>query len=336
MLEIALLGAGRIGQIHAANVAAAEGARLRLVYDPDTAASSRVAELHGARVVRDPTEIFNDKEVKAVIIATPTPTHAELIIGAAGAKKAIFCEKPIDLDLVRVDAAIAAVEAARVPFFIGFNRRFDPSFASLEGALRRGEIGKLELLTIISRDPEPPPASYVAVSGGLFRDMMIHDFDMARFLLGEEPSEVFARASCLVDPAIGAAGDVDTAMVVMRTPSGVLCHIQNSRRAVYGYDQRIEAHGALGMLTAGNWRETTVERWTAKAIEADKPLRFFLERYQAAYRLEMTHFVALAGGKQPVPSIGAIDGKKALILAEAAIESVQTGQPVSVASSLCG
>jgi myo-inositol 2-dehydrogenase/D-chiro-inositol 1-dehydrogenase len=329
MLEIALFGAGRIGQIHAANVARSEGARLRYVTDVSPEAAQRVASKYGAEAVADPAAALADTAVDAVIIASPTNTHVDLIIAAARAKKAIFCEKPIDLDLLRVDIAIAEVNLSGVPFFVGFNRRFDPSFDRFATELHAGAIGKLEMLTIISRDPGPPPRAYIEVSGGLFRDMMIHDLDMARWLLGEEPIELFASASCLIEPFIGQAGDVDTAMVTMKTASGSLCHIQNSRRAVYGYDQRIEALGEKGMLQAGNWRETTVERWTKTSVESDKPPLFFLERYETAYRREIAHFIdALLGGKKL--SVTANDGRRALVLAEAALTSIAKKAPVII------
>jgi myo-inositol 2-dehydrogenase/D-chiro-inositol 1-dehydrogenase len=213
---------------------------------------------------------------------------------------------------------------------IGFNRRFDPSFAALEARLRAGEAGAIEIVSVISRDPAPPPVDYVARSGGLFRDMMIHDFDMARFLLGEEPVEVFALGSALVDPAIGQAGDVDTAAVLMKTASGKIAQISNSRRATYGYDQRIEVHGSKGMLRAGNIHETTVESATAQGFRADPVQNFFLERYAAAYRAELDAFIAACkGGKAPAPS--GRDGLKAQILADAATQSSRTGKPVAVA-----
>jgi myo-inositol 2-dehydrogenase / D-chiro-inositol 1-dehydrogenase len=264
-----------------------------------------------------------------VLICSSTDTHVDLIIKAAKAGKAIFCEKPIDLDPARVELALKEIDAAKVPFLIGFNRRFDPSFRALQDGVQKGEIGKVEKVTIISRDPRPPPLSYVKVSGGLFRDMMIHDFDMARWLLGEEPVELYAQASNLVDPAIGQAGDIDTAMVVMRTASGALCHIQNSRRATYGYDQRLEVFGEKGMLQAGILVESTVVRSNAAGVAASKPLDFFLQRYADAYKAEMEHFVTAVREKKPVqPS--SQDGRKALLLAEAALESLKTHKPVEV------
>ena len=328
MLQICQFGAGRIGQIHAANVAAHPKAGLRYVVDIDDAAAARLAAAHGAAVA-DAEVALADAEVDAVIIASSTDTHADLIEASARAGKAIFCEKPVDLSLERVDRCLAEAERLGAPLMIGFNRRFDPSFAALHQALRDGRIGRVELVQITSRDPAPPPIEYVKVSGGLFRDMMIHDFDMARWLLGEEPVEVFASASCLVDPEIGAVGDVDTAAVTLRTADGALAVITNSRRAVYGYDQRIEALGSAGMLRVGNRRPTTLETSTAEAVSRDTPLYFFLERYAEAYREELDHFIeSLAAGT--APAVGGRDGRMALVLAEAAIESWQSGAPAPV------
>ena len=209
-------------------------------------------------------EAFADREVGAVLIASSTDTHARLAIAAARAGKAIFCEKPIDLSLKKVDECLAEVKKAGVPMFVGFNRRFDPSFAALKRRLDAGEVGAVEQVVITSRDPAPPPLSYVKVSGGMFRDMTIHDFDMARWLLGEEPVEVFAFGESLVDRKIAAAGDIDSAMLILRTASDRMCHINNCRRAAYGYDQRIEVFGAKGLLRAENVGETTLEHFHAK------------------------------------------------------------------------
>jgi len=331
MTRFALFGAGRIGQIHGHNVARSDAAELVLVADPDQQAAERLARGTGARVGTI-AEALASKDVDAVIIATPTDTHAGLIEDAARAGKAIFCEKPVDLSAERVRACLAVVAECNVPLMIGFNRRFDPSFATLRRRIGDGEVGQVELVTIISRDPAPPPVSYIARSGGLFRDMMIHDLDMARFLLGEEPATVYAAASALVDPAIGQAGDVDTAVVTLTTASGKLCQISNSRRATYGYDQRIEVHGSKGLLKAGNMTATTVELADGRGFTGDPALPFFLERYDAAYRAELSTFIAAIGqGKQPWPS--GEDGLKALLLADAAAESLRSGKPVSLAPS---
>ena len=323
MLDIAVIGAGRIGQIHARNVAAHAAARLVGVADLDADAAAKLAEACGSRAISVDAAFAAD----AVLIASPTPTHADYIERAAAAGRAIFCEKPIDLDAARVRACLAAVKRTGVTLMVGFNRRFDPHFAMLKRRLDAGEIGALELLTIVSKDPGPPPLSYVATSGGLFRDMMIHDLDMARFMLGEEPVTLHAAASCLVDAAIGNAGDVDTAVVTLRTASGRLAQICNSRRATYGYDQRIEAHGAKGMLRAGNVTATTVELANGAGFASEPALPFFLERYAAAYRAELDAFIAAAEGRGAAKPDGD-DGLKALLLADAATRSAQGGEAV--------
>jgi len=326
MLDIAVLGAGRIGRIHAGNIAAHPGARLVGIADTMPEAAGQLAASLNTRTLSFAEALRAD----AVLIASPTPTHAGYIEQAAAAGRAVFCEKPIDLAADRVRACLAAVRRAEIVLMVGFNRRFDPHFALLKRRLDAGEIGALELLTIISRDPSPPPPSYVASSGGLFRDMMIHDLDMARFLLDEEPIAVSATASCLVDPAIGEAGDVDTAVVTLRTASGRLCQISNSRRATYGYDQRIEAHGAGGLLRAGNVLPTTVEIATASGFQTDPVLPFFLERYAAAYRAELDAFVQAARGDGPARPNGE-DGLRALLLADAAVEAAASGHTIQPA-----
>jgi myo-inositol 2-dehydrogenase/D-chiro-inositol 1-dehydrogenase len=323
MVSIAVIGAGRIGRIHAANIAANPSAHLVGVADVDAAAAEALAKACGARAVTLEEAFTAD----AVLIASPTPTHAGYIERASYAGRAIFCEKPIDLAAERVRACLRVVQRSGVALMVGFNRRFDPHFLTLKRRLDAGEIGAVELLTIISRDPAPPPPAYVATSGGLFRDMMIHDLDMARFLLGEEPVEVHAAASCLVDAAIGAAGDVDTAVVTLRTASGKLCQISNSRRATYGYDQRIEVHGAKGLLRAGNVNASTVELANEGGFVSDPVLPFFLERYAAAYRAELDAFIAaVTHGAAPLPN--GDDGLRALLLADAATESARTGATI--------
>jgi myo-inositol 2-dehydrogenase/D-chiro-inositol 1-dehydrogenase len=329
MLQFCQFGAGRIGTVHAANIAGHPRACLRYVVDVDRRAADALATAYGARAASDPTQALSDPEVGAVLIASSTNTHVDLITAAARAGKSVFCEKPIDLDPQRVDACINDLDRAGVPFFVGFNRRFDPSFRALRHAIAAGDVGRVETVIITSRDPGPPPLEYLEVSGGIFRDMMIHDFDMARWLLGADPVEVFATGSCLVDQAIGDAGDVDTAMVVMHTSDGVLCHINNSRRATYGYDQRIEVLGDKGMLQAGNRHPTTVSRWGEDGVRSDKALFFFLERYREAYIAELEHFiVAVTDGGTPSP--GAEDGRQALALADAADRSLRAGRPVAI------
>ena len=328
MLEFAVFGAGRIGSIHSGNIARRNDARLKYVVDVNAGAASMLAAMHGAKVA-DIATALADESIGAVLIASSTDTHADLCIAAAKAGKAIFCEKPIDLSLARVDECLAVVRASGVPMLVGFNRRFDPNFASLKVRSGNGEIGAVEQVIITSRDPGIPPLDYLKVSGGQFRDMTIHDFDMARWLLGEEPETLYATASCLVDPTVADAGDVDSCMVVMRTKSGRLCHINNSRRAAYGYDQRIEVHGALGRLMAGNVQPTTVELANATSVSTDKPLHFFLERYAEAYVHEMDAFISAVTKRTPMP-VGAEDGRRALMLAETALASLKSGRAETV------
>jgi len=327
-MRFGIIGAGRIGKIHGGNVAARPDSQVVLVADADPAAAAALAKATGAKV-GEVDAIFAAKDVDAVAICSPTDTHADLIERAASSGKAIFCEKPIDLDVNRVRACLDVVDKTGATLMVGFNRRFDPNFAALRGRVAEGAIGALEIVSITSRDPSPPPVSYIARSGGLFRDMMIHDFDMARFVLGEEPVAVSAMGSALVDKAIGEAGDIDTAVVIMETGSGKVAQISNSRRAAYGYDQRVEAHGERGMIRADNVRETTVEWAGAHGFASDKALNFFLERYDAAYRNELDAFIGAAkSGAKPHPDGG--DGIKALLLADAAHRSWKTRQRVSV------
>ncbi len=328
MQKIALIGAGRIGRIHAANVAAHPELQLAYVIDPVADAARSVAESFGARTA-DLDGALGDASVTGVIVASSTDTHLTFSLKAAEAGKAIFCEKPIDLDLERAEGAAGKFEALRARLFLAFNRRFDPNFATLKRKLDAGDVGKLETLQITSHDPSPPPAGYIPVSGGLFKDMAIHDFDMARWLLGEEPSEVFAAGACLVDPEIGRLGDIDTAKTILRTPSGKLCVISNSRRSGYGYDQRIEAFGSAGALRAGNVVESTVEAWTESGAQADQFQNFFLDRYAHAYRLEVAHFADMLV-RGATPKIGYRDGVAALALATAAQTSADKGAPVAL------
>ncbi len=328
MLNIAILGCGRIGQVHARTIKSMDRARVVAVADAFEAPANALAEAMGAEV-RDIETIMASADVDAVVIGTPTTTHYDQIHAAAAAGKAIFCEKPIDMSADRIRACLDAVAKAGVPFLTAFNRRFDPSFANIQSRIAQGEIGDVELVTILSRDPSAPPVDYIKTSGGLFRDMMIHDLDMARFLLGEEPVSVMAMGAALTDPAIGEAGDVDTAGVMLRTASGKICQISNSRRATYGYDQRIEVHGSAGMLRAENHLENSVEVATADGFRRAPAQHFFLERYEGAYRSEMEHFVdAVTKGVAPSPS--GYDGLRAQMLADAAALSLETGAPVVV------
>jgi myo-inositol 2-dehydrogenase / D-chiro-inositol 1-dehydrogenase len=325
-LRIGLLGAGRIGRIHGGNIAAHPRARLTAIADASPDAARDLADATGARVA-SVDEIIEAPDIEAVVICTPTDTHAELIERAARAGKAIFCEKPVSLDSARTQACLEVADRAGAKLMIGFNRRFDPSFSTLRCRIGEGDIGEVEIVTILSRDPSPPPVDYLARSGGLFRDMMIHDFDMARFLLDEEPVEIHAVASSLVDPAIGQAGDVDTAAVLMKTASGKIAHISNSRRATYGYDQRIEVHGSRGLLAAGNRQNTTVTLADSRGYSVDPAMPFFLERYAEAYRAELDAFVAGVIDGRPLSPTGQ-DGLMAQRLADAATTAAQTGQAV--------
>ena len=327
-MHFGVIGAGRIGKIHGGNIARRGDCAVAFVADADANAAKALAATTGAKV-GSVEEILAAKDVEAVAICSPTDTHADLIERAAKAGKAIFCEKPVDLSAERVRACLEVVKATNAKLMIGFNRRFDPNFASLRKRIAEGAIGEVEIVQITSRDPGPPPISYIERSGGLFRDMMIHDFDMARFVLGEDPVLVSAFGSSLVDPAIGKAGDVDTAVVILQSKSGKVCEISNSRRATYGYDQRVEAHGSKGMLAASNIRETTVEHAGAHGYTADKVLNFFLERYASAYRAELDAFVsAVKKGERPHPD--GEDGLAANRLADAAYLSWKTRARVAI------
>ena len=328
-IRIGVIGAGRIGKVHAKTIVRNPKARLAYIADAMPRAAQDLADQHGAKVA-SVDEIMKAKDVDAVLIGSPTGFHAEQIQAASNAGKAIMCEKPVSLSVESIHETLKVVAANKSILMIGFNRRFDPSFAEAERRIRRGDIGAVEMVTVVSRDPAPPPAEYVKGSGGLFRDMMIHDFDMARFLMGEEFVVVQALGSALVDPAIGEAGDVDTAAVQMQTASGRIAVITNSRRATYGYDQRLEAHGSKGMVHAKNVHNTTVELLNQAGYQADPIQNFFLERYEAAYANELNAFIDAveAGNRNPQPS--GFDGLQAQKLADAATESWKTGRPVKV------
>jgi len=332
MLRFAVLGCGRIGRMHAANVARHPRTSLALVYDIDPAAAVEVAKREGAKSARSPQEVFGSPDVDAVLIATATPTHAGYIEMAVAAGKAVLCEKPIDLDLKRVDLCRQRIAGSKVAIQIGFNRRFDPGHRAARDAVLAGEIGTLHQVIITSRDPALPSKGYLTQAGGLFRDMTIHDFDLARFMLGEEPVEVAAIAGALNDPALGKElSEVDTAMFILRTASGKQCHINNTRCAVYGYDQRVELVGQTGMVISGNRRPHELRRFGARQTEVSEPyLLFFLERYNEAFMAEIDAFVdAVETGKPASP--GFDDGRQALVLAEAAYKSLREGRLVRVA-----
>ena len=328
MIRTAMFGAGRIAKVHAQTIREHPMVSLDYIVDPVTEAAERIATDTGAKI-SDVDSVFSNPDIDAVLICSATNTHAGLIERAALAGKAIFCEKPVDLDIARARDVAKIVEETGVTCFLGFNRRFDPTFKKLKLQQDNGQIGDLEQLIITSRDPSPPPANYIKTSGGIFRDMVIHDLDMARWLLGEEPVEVFASGSCLVDPAIGESGDVDSVHVHLKTASGKLCHINGSRRAIYGYDQRIEALGSKGMLQADNHTETQLRYIGAEGNVADKPLYFFLERYMPAFRNELQVFIdGLTTNKAPSTTIQ--DGVKALELANACLESLTSGKVIEL------
>jgi myo-inositol 2-dehydrogenase/D-chiro-inositol 1-dehydrogenase len=329
LIRFALFGAGRIGRMHAENLVRRADAKLLYVVDTKPEAARALAEPLGAKQA-DAETALRDPNVDAVLIATSTGSHADLSIAAARAGKAIFCEKPVDLTLEKVEACIKAVKKAKVPMFVGFNRRFDPSFRELKKRVDAGAIGKLEQVIITNRDPGLPDLRFLATSGGLFLDFTIHDFDMARWLLGEEPVEVFARGAVLVDPRVKSeANDIDTAMVMLRTSSGRLCSIMNSRRAVYGYDQRIEVFGEKGMLRAENQTPTTLERFGAEATCGDNPWPNFQARYAAAYAAELSSFISSVERRKPA-EVPPEDSRRVLLLCEAARKSSQTGAAVKI------
>ena len=329
MVGMAVLGCGRIGRMHARNLAQHPRVELISVYDIVAASAAATAAELNVKAAASVEEILADPKVQAVLIATSTDTHCPLITASVKAGKAVLCEKPIDLDLERARRCWQDIAKLQPRIMIAFNRRFDPTFRSLRERLHAGEIGPLELAAITSRDPAPPPAAYIKVSGGLFRDMTIHDFDMARFLAGDI-AEVFAFGANVVDPEIGRLGDIDTCSLTLKSKAGALVQISNSRRCAYGYDQRIEVFGATGMLQAGNHRDTSVEAWTSKGTAALEPvLHFFIERYRRAYDAEVESFVdAFERGAAMTPDFS--DGLAALELAAAAEESLRTGRAVKV------
>ncbi len=330
MLNFCLVGAGFIGPVHAANIAARPDASLRWVVDLNESAGAALAARFGARATAKLDEALADPAVGAVLVCTPPRTHAAIVERAARAGKAIFCEKPVDLDVKRVDDCARAVAQAKVPFHVGFNRRYDPSHRALFDALRAGEIGRPEMLVLSSRDPEISPPDYVAAMPyGIFYDTLIHDFDMVRWLAQDEPVEIYARTAVMLDARENPHRDPDTAMVQLRMAGGALVHVNSSFRATYGYDQRIEVFGAAGMLVSRNHQPTGLERYDATGIRQDPLLRFFIERYAASYVRELGDFVeAVAMGR--APSIGMEDGRRALLIAEAGVESAKSGKPVAI------
>jgi myo-inositol 2-dehydrogenase/D-chiro-inositol 1-dehydrogenase len=331
-LRFGLLGAGRIGRVHARAIRNDPDAELVAVADAHPPAAEAVAHEHGPRL-DTVAGLEAASDIDAVVICTPTDTHADLIERFARAGKAVFCEKPIDLSVARVRDCLRVVEETGATLMVGFNRRFDPDFMAAKAAIDAGAIGEVEMVTISSRDPGAPPADYIKRSGGIFRDMTIHDFDMARWLLGEEPETVIASASVLTDPGIGELGDYDSVNVILRTASGRQAVITNSRRATYGYDQRIEVLGSKGSVAAENMREANIEIANEQGFTRPPLLNFFMTRYIAAYANEIAGFIRAVNDGGATPTTGE-DGLKALALADAAIRSVEEGRAVKVSEIL--
>lgn len=329
MLKVGLLGAGRIGNVHAEAIVAHRDSQLVAVSDVFAENAEKLAAHYGAQVASSDA-IIADPDIDAVLIATSTDTHSDFIEAATEAGKAVLCEKPVDLDLERARQCKAAADKTGKPVMVGFNRRFDPNFQALKSAADAGEIGKAELLSIASFDPAPPPVEYIKVSGGLFRDMMIHDFDMANFIMGDLPEAISAFGSSIVDQQIGEAGDVDTAIVTMTYADGRLAVIRNSRRAAYGYDQRVELLGSKGMLQVENMLENSLIKSTESGVTGAKPTYFFLERYMPAYKAEWSAFVEAINSGADLPT-SLEDGVASLAMAEAATRSARSGQPVKLA-----
>lgn len=331
-IKVGIIGAGRIGKIHASNIVYyMPQAEVKIIADanlsPEIEAWAKGLGI--PQVAKDPKAIFEDKEISVVLICSSTDTHADFIVQAAKAGKHIFCEKPVDLTVKKVLAALAAVRKAGVKLQVGFNRRFDHNFARVRELVLAGEVGQPQIVKITSRDPAPPPPTYVAGSGGIFLDMTIHDFDMARFQAGSEVTEVYAKGAVLVDPAIGAAGDVDTALVTLTFANGALGIIDNSRKAVYGYDQRVEVFGSKGAAVAENDQPSTVKLLNDTRVSGDKPLYFFLERYKEAFIAEMRAFMEAVAKDAPVPVSGE-DGLADLVVGLAAKKSLAEGRPVKI------
>ena len=326
MIRIGLLGAGRIGQVHARAVSSVPTAQLVAIADPISAAAGAVRNTYGCDI-RTIEQILVSDDIDAVIICTPTDTHADLIEQFARAGKAIFCEKPVDLDLERVQACLSVVNETNTTLMVGFQRRYDPDFQALRAAIDAGQIGDVEMVSLISRDPGAPPYDYIERSGGIFRDMMIHDFDVARWMLGEEVETVQAAASVLTDPEIGNCGDFDSANAILRTASGKQCTITNSRRATFGYDQRIEVHGSAGSVAADNHHQSRITVANGHGYTRPPLLDFFMTRYIVAYDAEIKHFVDCVANRAQ-PRTSGHDGLMSIALAEAALESVRTGAAV--------
>ena len=328
-INVGVIGAGRIGRVHAENLAyRIPGVKLVAIADVIVDAAKKLAaDLGVPTALKDHQAIMQDKQIDAVVICSSTDTHAQMIEDAAAAGKHIFCEKPIALDLLKIDHALQAVDKAGIKLQVGFNRRFDPSFKRVRDLVATGELGAPHILRITSRDPAPPPITYIKVSGGIFLDMAIHDFDMARYLMGSEVEQVYAAGAVLVDPEIGKAGDVDTAVTTLYFANGALGVIDNSRKAVYGYDQRVEVFGSAGMALVANKTPDNVTRSDAAGVHSALPLYFFVERYAEAYVVEMLEFVQCIR-ENKTPSVTGVDGRVPVVMGYAAKKSFEEHRPV--------
>ncbi len=331
-VKVGIIGAGRIGKVHAESIAYhIPNAEVVSVTDPymNDESEAFMKELGVKKIGKDYKDIINDPEIDAVIICSPTNTHSDYSMEAAKAGKHIFCEKPVDMDVDRIKETIKVVEEAGVKFQVGFNRRFDHNFMGLKEHVKKGTVGDVHIVRVTSRDPAPPPAEYVAASGGLFMDMTIHDFDMVRYLSGSEVTEVSAYGAVLVDPEIGKAGDIDTAVINLRFENGALGIIENSREAKYGYDQRAEVFGSKGAVKSSNDTKSTAVVSTADGVSADKPLYFFLERYMESFTEEKRQFFDAIINDTAVP-VGAVDGLKPVLIGKAAYLSMKEGRTVKL------
>ena len=331
MINFSLMGAGRIGKMHAGIINGHPECNLKYIYDINKKFSSELANKCGSIATETSEEALTDNDIDAVLIASATPTHIEFITKASKSGKAVFCEKPIDLDIAKVNNCLKEIKDIKTPIQIGFNRRFDNSHRKLQEARKSNEIGQLELIVITSRDPEPPGIDYLKAAGGFFRDTTIHDFDLSRFILGDDPIiQVSAFASTLISEEVREVGDHDTAMFILKSKNGVLIHINNSRRAVYGYDQRVEIFGSKGMMISGNQSPTSVEKFTNSHTKANDPIHyFFIERYAQAYKDQFNDFIQTVKSKSKA-SVSFEDGRNALIIANAAYESYNSGKVVNI------
>ena len=331
MFNFSLMGAGRIGKMHAGIINSHPDCNLKYIYDINTEFANQLASKYDSTITPSPDQALTNEDVDAVLIASATPTHTEFINKASKAGKAIFCEKPIDLDIKKVDECREAIKNTNVPIQIGFNRRFDKSHRKLQQSRYHEEIGKLEMLIITSRDPEPPGLDYLKAAGGFFRDTTIHDFDLARFILGDDIiTQVSSFGSQLISEDVKKVNDHDTAMFILKSKSGVLIHINNSRRAVYGYDQRVEIFGSKGMMISNNQTPTSVQKFSNINTESRDPIHyFFIERYEQAYRDQFNDFVETIKDNKK-PSVSFEDGRNALILANAAYDSYNSGKVIDI------